>query len=90
MKRKTELFILSFPLLIRVDEEIKRKVQQLARAEQKSVTQKIREILYQYVEDHDIEKSLKSLWKEIGEEMKKAGYKPSDVDRIVREARSEK
>jgi len=77
-------------ILIRVDEDLKRKVQKLARAEQKSVTQKIREILYQYVEEHDIERSLKSLWKEIGEEIKKAGYKPSDVNRIIKEVRSGK
>ncbi len=77
-------------ILIRVDEDLKRKVQKLARAEQKSVTQKIREILYQYVEEHDIERSLKSLWEEIGEEIKKAGYKPSDVNRVIKEVRSGK
>jgi len=77
-------------ILIRIDEELKRKVQQLARAEQKSVNQKIREIISQYVEEHDIERSLKSLWQEIGQEIKKMGYKPSDVDRIIREVRSGK
>ncbi len=77
-------------ILIRIDEEQKRKLQQLARAEQKSLNQKIREIISQYIQEHDIERALRSVWLEIGEELKNAGYNLLDVDRVIKEVRSGK
>jgi len=81
---------MSTQILIRIDEDTKRKIQKIARSEQKSLSQKIREIIGSYVEEHDIEKSISSLWKEIGNSLKDSGYSAKDVERMVREVRSRK
>jgi len=75
-------------VLIRVDKELKDKFQRLSRTEQKSVNEKVRELMEEYVKDHDMEATLKSLWDEIGGTLRKKGYKASDVTRMIKEART--
>jgi hypothetical protein len=75
-------------VLIRVDKELKDKFQRLSRTEQKSINEKVRELMEEYVKDHDMEAALKSLWDEIGGTLRKKGYKASDVTRMIKEART--
>ena len=74
-------------ILIRVDRGLKDKFQRLSRTEQKSVNEKVRELMEEYVKDHDIGAAMKSLWDEIGQSMKKKGYKRSDVNKMIKEVR---
>lgn len=75
-------------ILIRVDKELKDKFQRLSRSEQKSVNEKLRELMEEYVKDHNIEAAMKNLWDEIGQSLKKKGYKASDVNKKIKEVRS--
>jgi predicted DNA-binding protein len=75
-------------VLIRVDKELKDKFQRISRAEQKSVNEKVRELMEEYVKEHDMEAAMRSLWDEIGQSLRKKGYKASDVNRMVKEVRS--
>jgi predicted DNA-binding protein len=75
-------------ILIRVDKELKDKFQRLSRAEQKSVNKKVRELMEEYVKDHDMEAAMRSLWDEIGQSLRKKGYKASDVNKMVNEVRT--
>ncbi len=77
-------------ILIRVDKELKQKFQRLSKLENKSVNEKIKELMDQYVQEHDMESALRRLWSEIGSSLKKKGYKAKDVERIIREVRSER
>ncbi len=77
-------------ILIRVDKDLKDKFQRLSRIEQKSVNEKIRELIEEYVREHSMEASMKSLWDEIGQSIKKKGYRQSDVDKMIRKARTVK
>ncbi|MEW6163033.1 MAG: ribbon-helix-helix protein, CopG family [Nitrospirota bacterium] len=77
-------------ILIRVDKELKDHFQRLSRIEQKSVNEKIRELIEEYVREHDIEAAMKSLWDEIGQSLKRKGYKTSDVDKMIRKVRAGK
>ncbi len=74
-------------ILIRVDKELKDKFQRLSRMEQKSVNEKVRDLMEEYVKDHDLEAAMKDLWDEMGEALKKRGYKASDVHRKIKEVR---
>ena len=74
-------------VLIRVDKELKDKFQRLSRTEQKSVNEKVRELMEEYVKDHDVEAAMKSLWDEIGESLREKGHKVSDVNRTIKEVR---
>lgn len=75
-------------ILIRVDKEIKDKFRRLSRFEQKSVNEKISELMEEYVRDHSIEDAMKNLWDEMGESLKKKGYKVSDIEKTIRKVRA--
>lgn len=77
-------------ILIRVDKDIKDRFQRLSRFEHKSVNEKLRELMKDYVEEHNIESAMKGLWSEIGGSLKKKGYKVSDVEKTIRKVRSGK
>ena len=74
-------------VLIRVDKELKNKFQRLSRTEQKSINEKVRELMAEYVKEHDVEAAMKSLWDEIGESLKGKGHKVSDVNKMIKEVR---
>jgi len=74
-------------VLIRVDKELKDKFQRLSRTEQKSINEKVRELMEAYVKEHDIEAAMRNLWDEIGQSLRKKGYKASDVNKMVKQVR---
>ena len=53
-------------LIIRVDDDLKKKVSRFAMAEGKTASQVVREMLEQYVSDHDIGGYIDDLWNRIG------------------------
>jgi predicted DNA-binding protein len=75
-------------ILIRVDKELKDKFRRLSRTEQKYVNKKVRELMEEYVKDHNMEAAMRSLWDEIGQSLRKKGYKASDVNKIIKEVRT--
>lgn len=77
-------------ILVRVDKDTKEKFQKLSRFEHKSVNEKLRELMKEYVEEHNIESTMKGLWSEIGGALKKKGYKVSDVAKTIKKVRSGK
>ena len=75
-------------VLIRVDKALKDKFQRLSRTEQKSVNEKVRELMEEYIKEHDLEAAMRSLWDEIGQSLRKKGYKASDVNKVIKEVRT--
>ena len=75
-------------VLIRVDKELKDKFQRLSRTEQKSVNEKVRELMEDYVKEHDMGAAMRTLWDEIGQSLRKKGYKASDVRKMIKEVRT--
>jgi predicted transcriptional regulator len=74
-------------LIIRVDDELKKKVSRFAMAEGKTASQVVREMLEQYVSDHDIGGYIDQLWDRIGRKMKEKGVGPEDVQQALSDAR---
>ncbi len=75
-------------VLIRVDKELKDKFQRLSRTEQKSMNEKVRELMEEYVMEHDMEAAMRTLWDEIGQSLKKKGHRASDVKKLIKEVRT--
>jgi len=75
-------------VLVRVDKALKDKFRRLSRTEEKSINEKVRELMEEYVREHDMEAAMRSLWDEIGRSLKKKGYKPSDVNKMVKAVRT--
>lgn len=77
-------------ILVRVDNELKEKFQRLSGIERKSVNEKVRELMEEYVREHSMESAMKNLWDDIGRSLKKKGYKESDVGRMIKKVRTAK
>lgn len=77
-------------MIIRIDPDLKEKLSKIARREGKTASQAVREMVENYVKDRDIAAYIKQLWGDIGQELKKSGYKQKDVADVVKRVRAEK
>jgi predicted DNA-binding protein len=75
-------------LVVRIDPELKDKVSALARAEGKTSSQLIRDLLEEYVRKRDMSAYIDSLWSRIGEQLQETGVEAGDVDEAIRQVRS--
>ncbi len=74
-------------VIVRVDSQLKKKVDTSARAEGKTVSFVVRELLEGYVKSRDMSLYIGELWDLIGSRMKMAGSTQNDVENVIREAR---
>ena len=81
---------MSIQMLIRIDPEIKNKLNQLARNQGKNTSQMLREIIEDYIRDRDISGYIDDLWSRIGQKLKKKNIKPGDIKTAIKQVRSKK
>jgi len=74
-------------MVIRLEPELKRKVNELAKAEGKNISQVVRELMMQYVRDRDISGYIDDLWARIGTKLRNRAMTPEDIERIIGEVR---
>ena len=77
-------------MIVRVNPELKTRVNSLAKAEGKSVSEVVRELLVDYVRDRDISSYIDDLWERLGGKLKTHGITPKDIQRAIREVRTDK
>ncbi|MBW2038053.1 MAG: CopG family transcriptional regulator [Deltaproteobacteria bacterium] len=77
-------------MIVRIDPELKTKVNSLAKAEGKSVSEVVRELLEDYVRNRDIGSYIDDLWKRIGTKLTSRGFGPEDIQGIIQEVRARK
>jgi predicted DNA-binding protein len=77
-------------MIVRLDPELKTKVNNLAKAEGKSVSEVVRELIEGYVRDRDISSYIDNLWERVGGKLAAHRIKPQDVQRVIREVRARK
>ena len=77
-------------MIVRLDANLKAKVNNLAKAEGKSVSQVVRELIEGYVRDRDISSYIDDLWERVGDKLAARRIKPQDVQRAIREVRARK
>lgn len=78
---------MSTQMMIRMNPELKAKLSKLARTEGKTSSQMVREMIEQYIEEHDISAYIDNLWGRIGKKLKAKGVAPDGVSRAVKDAR---
>ena len=76
---------MSTQMIIRIDKKMKDKFAQLARIEGKTTSQKIRELIEQYIQEHDISSYIDHLWDRIGQKLRAKGV---TLDRIQEEIKA--
>jgi hypothetical protein len=77
-------------MIVRIDPELKTKVNNLAKTEGKNISEVVRELLEDYVKDRDIGLYIDDLWKRIGTKLESRGFGPQDISRIIQEVRTKK
>ncbi|MEJ2165981.1 MAG: ribbon-helix-helix protein, CopG family [Desulfobacterales bacterium] len=77
-------------MIVRINPELKNKVHSLAKAEGKSVSEVVRELLEDYVKNRDIGLYIDDLWQRIGDRLvlRKVGSK--EIQRAIQEVRTQK
>lgn len=75
-------------MLIRIEETLKDRFEKIVRNEGKSMSQKVRELIEGYVNDHDIGSYIDDLWGRIGADLKKQKKTTQDIQRAIDQARS--
>jgi hypothetical protein len=78
---------MSDQLLIRIDPELKKSLEKLSRAEGKTSSGVVRELIGDYIRRRDISGYIDGLWDRIGKKLGARGAKKADVDRAIAEAR---
>jgi len=77
-------------MIVRIDPELKARVNNLAKTEGKNISEVVRELLEDYVKDRDIGLYIDDLWKRIGTKLESRGFGPKDISRIIQEVRTKK
>ena len=77
-------------MVIRVEPELKERLNRLARGEGKTTSEMVRELLESYIEEHDIGSYIDDLWGRVGKKLKAKGVTPAAVSMAVKAARKGK
>ena len=76
-------------MIVRIDTDLKAKVNKFAKVEGKSVSEVVRELLEEYVKSRDIDSYIDDLWERIGGKLTSSGLGPKDIERVIRDVRTQ-
>ena len=74
-------------LSVRIDEDLKGHLENLARREGKSTSDVVRSLVQRYVQDRDRGAALRTLWEQMRQRAEKAGASPDDVEAAIESVR---
>ncbi len=77
-------------MVIRIDDETRERFQRVSRMEGKTASEKMRELIENYIRKADLSQVVDDLWERIGAKADKQGVTVRDVDRIIRETRAKR
>lgn len=75
-------------MIVRLDERTKNRFFKLARMEGRTASEKIREMVEEYIRENDVGLIIDDLWKRVGDKIKRKGFGERDIEKIVREVRT--
>ena len=75
-------------MIVRIDPDLKAKVNNLAKVEGKSVSEVVRGLLEEYVKTRDIDSYIDNLWERIGGKLSSSGVGPKDIKRVIHDVRT--
>ena len=74
-------------MIIRIDSEMKKRLNKLARVEGKTTGQMVRELIEDYIREKDIGSYINNLWDRIGRRLRAKGVNQRDINKAVKESR---
>ena len=74
-------------MIIRIEPDLKDRLNRLARGEGKTSSQMVRELITDYVKERDINSYIDDLWNRIDKKLTAKGMKSKDINRVIKEVR---
>lgn len=78
---------MSEQMIVRIDPDLKTQASHLARAEGKNISQVVRELLEDYVQERDLAGYVDDLWTRIGLKLRRKGIQPKDIGKAIQDVR---
>ncbi|MBI4843845.1 MAG: CopG family transcriptional regulator [Nitrospirae bacterium] len=78
---------MSTQMIIRIDNEVKSRLNKLARMEGKTTSEMVRELIEERIKERDIGAYVDGLWGRIGTKLKSKGVTPSTINKAVKASR---
>ena len=79
---------MSTQMIIRLDSDLKIKLNRLARSEGKTTSQVVRELIEGYIQDRDISGYIDDLWARVGRQLQQQKVQSTDIEQAITEVRS--
>jgi len=74
-------------MIIRIDDEIKNRLNRLARIEGKTTSEMVRGLIEDYIKERDIGSYIDDLWNRIGKKLKSGGVTPTTIEKAIMASR---
>jgi predicted DNA-binding protein len=74
-------------LIVRIDEEIKKRLNRLARLEGKTTSEMVRELIEERIKERDIGAYIDDLWNRVGRKIKSKGTTPAAIKKAIKASR---
>ena len=81
---------MSTQMIIRIDDEVKSRLNRLARLEGKSTSEMVRGLIEDFIKERDIAAYIDDLWDRTGRKLKSKDVTPSAIERAVKASRSKR
>jgi predicted DNA-binding protein len=78
---------MSAQMLIRIDAEVKNRLNKLARLEGKTTSEMVRELIEERIKERDIGAYVDDLWNRIGKKLKAKGVTPAAIEKAIKASR---
>jgi predicted DNA-binding protein len=74
-------------MIVRIDPKKREQLTRLSRAEGKATSELVRELIDNFIREHDIGGYIDDLWQRTGSIMTKKGRSVKDIARVIKESR---
>ncbi|MCL5992497.1 MAG: ribbon-helix-helix domain-containing protein [Bacteroidetes bacterium] len=74
-------------LLVRIDSDIKNKLNLVARREGKTSSDVVRELVSDYINERDMSAYIEDLWQRISKQFKQHGITEKDIKKAIKDVR---
>lgn len=78
---------MSTQMIIRIDDEVKSRLNKLARSEGKTTSEMVRELIEEYIKERDIGPYIDDLWDRTGRKLKSKGVTPAMIAKAIKASR---
>jgi predicted transcriptional regulator len=79
---------MSTQMIIRIDNEVKNRLNKLARIEGKTTSEMVRGLIEEYIKERDIGSYIDDLWDRTGRKLKSRGITPTAIEKAIRASRN--